>query len=494
MTWREIKPLELIRFDEERWFSVDEWLAATRELLASGARPVALFSQETDDCQRVWTILTGRSAGRLCITNTVFFLKDRRAYPSLSADFPCMNYFECELYEQTGIEPDGHPWLRPVRSLNRWRKNGAPYAFYSVEGEEVHEVGVGPVHAGVIEPGHFRFQCHGEEILHLEIQLGYQHRGVTELLPRQKLSQQLVLVESIAGDSVIANTTAFCSGLEALGGMSVSLREQAVRGVAAELERVAMHLSTLSGIATDIGFAMPAAAFGALRTGVINLIAEICGSRFGRCWIIPGGVRFDLDSALIENVRRVLDEVITKFSDIEALLFNSPSALARLEETGVVTEEQARAAGLVGLAARASGIPCDVRADFPYGIYRYSSVVSPTLDSGDVYARAKLRAVEIRNSVQFLVEQIENLPASKPKNSLKELAKNSFVIALTEGHRGEVAHIMITDANSNLSKVFIKDPSFHNWTGVALAVRENGISDFPLCNKSFDLCYAGHDL
>jgi Ni,Fe-hydrogenase III large subunit len=197
---------------------------------------------------------------------------------------------------------------------------------------------------------------------------------------------------------------------------------------------------------------------------------------------------------LIENVRRVLDEVITKFSDIEALLFNSPSALARLEETGVVTEEQARAAGLVGLAARASGIPCDVRADFPYGIYRYSSVVSPTLDSGDVYARAKLRAVEIRNSVQFLVEQIENLPASKPKNSLKELAKNSFVIALTEGHRGEVAHIMITDANSNLSKVFIKDPSFHNWTGVALAVRENGISDFPLCNKSFDLCYAGHDL
>jgi len=404
------------------------------------------------------------------------------------------NYFECELYEQTGIEPEGHPWLRPVRSSDRWRKNGASYAFYRVEGEEVHEVGVGPVHAGVIEPGHFRFQCHGEEILHLEVQLGYQHRGVTKLLPQRKPSQQLVLVESVAGDSVIANATAFCSAIEALAGVSPSLREQAVRGIAAELERVAMHLSTLSGIATDIGFAMPAAAFGALRTSVINLTAEICGSRFGRGWIIPGGVRFDLDLALIEKVRRVLNEVITKFSDIEALVFNSPSALARLEETGAVTEEQARAAGLVGLAARASGIACDARSDFPYGIYRYSSVVSPTLDSGDVYARVKLRALEIRNSIQFLVEQIENLPGSKPKSPLKELAKNMFVIALTEGHRGEIAHVLLTDANGQISHITIKDPSFQNWHGLSLAVRENGISDFPLCNKSFDLSYAGHDL
>jgi Ni,Fe-hydrogenase III large subunit len=186
----------------------------------------------------------------------------------------------------------------------------------------------------VIEPGHFRFQCHGEEILHLEIQLGYQHRAVEELLPKKNRSQQLVLVESIAGDSVIAHTTAFCSAIEALAGVSPSLREQAVRGIAAELERVAMHLATLSGIATDIGFALPAAAFGGLRTAVINLTASICGSRFGRGWIIPG----------------------------------------------------------------------------------------------------------------------------------------------------------------RLAQVKIKDPSFHNWQGLALAVRENGVSDFPLCNKSFDLSYAGHDL
>jgi Ni,Fe-hydrogenase III large subunit len=405
-----------------------------------------------------------------------------------------MNYFECELYEETGIEAEGHPWMRPVRLAAASSRGGAPYSFYRVEGEEVHEVGVGPVHAGIIEPGHFRFQCYGEEVLHLEIQLGCQHRGIAKLLPQRKRSQQLVLVESIAGDSVIAHTIAFCSALETLTGGSPSLRDQAVRGVAAELERIAMHLASLSGIAIDIGFALPAAAFGALRTAVINLTAEICGSRFGRGWIIPGGVRFDLDPALSARVRDVLTGVLGKFSDVEALLFTSPSTLARLEETGTVTAEQARAAGLVGLAARASGVPCDVRADLPYGIYRFASILSPTLASGDVYARAKLRALEVRHSIEFVLEQIDSLPASKPKQPLNNLAGSALVVSLTEGHRGEVAHVVLTDAAGQISQVRVKDPSFHNWQGLALAVRENGISDFPLCNKSFDLSYAGHDL
>ena len=265
MSGRTVKPLDVISFDKEPSLSGQDWLEATRELLANGARPVAVFSSKINDDIRVWMVFAPASPGRLCLTNTVFS-HDTRAYPALSAEFPSMNYFECELYEQTVIEPQGHPWLRPVRAGDAWRKDGAPYSFYRVEGEEVHEVAVGPVHAGVIEPGHFRFQCHGEEILHLEIQLGYQHRGIEQLLPKQELPPQLVLVESIAGDSVIAHTTVFCSALEALAGTSPSLREQAVRGIAAELERVAMHLSTLSGIATDIGFALPAAALGGLRT------------------------------------------------------------------------------------------------------------------------------------------------------------------------------------------------------------------------------------
>jgi Ni,Fe-hydrogenase III large subunit len=494
MSWVRLRPLEVVERSLVPVLEAEPWVAALGEKLAAGTHPVTLFGENEDESRiRVWCVLADNPEQVLWLTS-VRMRKDDARFESLANDFPAMNYFECELFEQTRVIPENHPWLRPVRTGDIWRRNGKPYQFYGVNGEEVHEVAVGPVHAGVIEPGHFRFQCYGEEILHLEIQLGYQHRGLEELLPKQKQSQQIVLVESIAGDSVIAQATAFCSAIETLAGIGPSLREQTVRGIAAELERIAMHLATLSGIATDIGFALPAAAFGGLRTAVINLSAGICGNRFGRGWIIPGGVRFDLDSAPIKSARDVLLNVFTKFSDIEALFFDSSSALARLEEIGTVTAEQARAAGLVGLAARASGIARDVRADFPYGIYRYSSIPSPTLDSGDVYARAKLRALEIRNSLQFIFEQLDNLPSVKPKSRPKTLAKNAFTIALTEGHRGEIADVLITDSNGQLSQVKIKDPSFHNWHGLALAVRENGISDFPLCNKSFDLSYAGHDL
>lgn len=489
-----MNPLDVIRLDLEPALTRQDWLSSTRELLNNGARPVAVFGSPINDGLRLWTAFASASAGRLFLTSTIFGAGKPRAYDALSRDIPCMGYFECELYEQTGIVPEGHPWLRPVRTGDAWRKESEPYSFYRVEGEEIHEVGVGPVHAGIIEPGHFRFQCHGEVNLHLEIQLGYQRRGIEALLPSQNLARQLVLVESIAGDSVIAHTTAFCMALEALGGGAPSLREQAVRGIAAELERIAMHLSTLSGIATDIGFALPSAAFGALRTSIINLTAGICGSRFGRGWIVPGSVRFDLDSSIIEKAMGVLKDVLAKFSSVGTLFFNASSALARMEETGVVTTEQARAAGLVGLAARASGVSCDVRSDFPYGIYRYASIPSLTLDSGDVYARAKLRALEIRDSIQFIIEQLENLPAPKPGTLPKDLARNALAIALAEGHRGEVAHVVFTDGDGRISQVKIKDPSFHNWQGLALAVRENGISDFPVCNKSFDLSYAGHDL
>jgi Ni,Fe-hydrogenase III large subunit len=489
-----MKVLESVDYELEPSVSVGEWLSSTRQLLIEGARPVCVFGQTANDDNRVWIALAPPGAGQLLLTNTKFAAKGRQSYDAFSYDIAGMNYFECELYEETGIEPDRHPWLRPVRKGEAWRKDGKPYVFYQVGGDEVHEVGVGPVHAGVIEPGHFRFQCHGEEVLHLEIQLGYQHRGIEKLLPGRHQAQQLALVESIAGDSVIAHTTAFCSAIEALAGFTPSLRAQAVRGIAAELERIAMHLSTLSGIATDIGFALPAAAFGGLRTALINLTARMCGSRFGRGWVIPGGVRFDLDPALTENAGQVLAGVLKEFSDIEALFFNSSSSLARLEDTGTLTGEQAHAAGVVGLAARASGVARDVRVEFPYGIYRYSSIPSLRLDSGDVYARAKLRSLEIRSSIQFIFEQLDNLPAPKPRGSIGPLAKNALTISLVEGHRGEVAHVVLTDSNGRLAQVKIKDPSFNNWHGLALAVRENGISDFPLCNKSFDLSYAGHDL
>jgi Ni,Fe-hydrogenase III large subunit len=494
MSWVQIRPLELVERLHVPVLEVDPWIAAVRQKLAADTYPVALFGEkEGENDIRIWCVIGDPGMHGLWLTSTRMG-KNAPHFESFANDFPAINYFECELFEQAGIVPVNHPWLRPVRTGDDWRKNGKPYDFYRVEGEEVHEVAVGPVHAGVIEPGHFRFQCYGEQILHLEIMLGYQHRDVETLLPQKNAAQQVVLVESITGDSVVAHTTAFCAGVESLAGATVSLREHAMRSVAAELERIAMHLSTLSAISTDIGFALPSAAIGNLRTLAINLTAELCGSRFGRGWIIPGGVRFDSDDAWADKAKHVLATIREKFRDAESLLFNSASALSRLEDAGVIRTEMARKTGLVGLAARASGVGRDVRVDFPYGMYRYSNLNSTVLESGDVYARAKMRSLEIQQSIDFIEEQLENLPAPKPKSNGKNLRPNSLVISLTEGHRGEIAYVLLTDPVGKLSQVKIKDPSFHNWQGLSIAVRENGISDFPLCNKSFDLSYAGHDL
>lgn len=493
MNWHRTKALEVVERASVPVLETEAWTGALREKLAAGGSPVALFGENETGGIRVWCVMADAAESMLWLTSTRMTRDDAR-FVSLANDFPAMNYFECELFEQTGIVPEGHPWLRPVRAGEAWRKNGGPYSFYRVEGDEVHEVAVGPVHAGVIEPGHFRFQCHGEQILHLEIMLGYQRRGVETLLPKRSRAQQNILVESIAGDSVIGHTTAFCAGLEGLAGTALPLRDHAVRGIAAELERIAMHLASLGGIATDIGFALPAAALGNLRTLAINLSAEICGSRFGRGWIVPGGVRFEANDAWIEKAKGVLAVIREKFADVRSLLFNSASALSRLEDTGVVTVEAALQTGLVGMAARASGVSRDVRVDFPYGIYRYSSIGSTVLESGDVFARAEIRAIDISHSLDFIVEQLENLSPQKQRHGVGELRRNALVVSMTEGHRGEIAHVLLTGAAGELSAVKIKDPSFHNWQGLAVAVRENGISDFPLCNKSFDLSYAGHDL
>ena len=248
MNWFRLRPLEAVERSDVPVLEVEPWVAALREKLAAGACPVTVFGEdEGESCVRVWCVLADSGEHVLWLTSTRIG-EDDGHFPSLANDFPAMNYFECELFEQSGIVPDNHPWLRPVRTADDWRKNGEPYQFYSVKGEEVHEVAVGPVHAGVIEPGHFRFQCYGEQILHLEIMLGYQRRGVETLLPLRNPGQQIVLVESIAGDSVIAHATAFCAGIECLAGSTLSLRDHAVRSIAAELERIAMHLSTLSGV------------------------------------------------------------------------------------------------------------------------------------------------------------------------------------------------------------------------------------------------------
>ena len=370
--------------------------------------------------------------------------------------------------------------------------NGTDY--FKVRGKEIHEVAVGPVHAGVIEPGHFRFQCHGENVFSLEIELGYQHRGIERQLIGGPDKRSLHFMETLAGDSSIGHGTAYCQLLEGLAHVEAPLRSHAIRSIAMELERLANHTGDLGALAQDVGF-LPTAAFcGRLRGDWLNMTALICGNRFGRSMVRPGGVRFDIDDAMLADMQNRMEAAFRDVTGAVQLLWNTPTVMARFEDIGIVTRAMADEIGLVGMAGRACGIDRDVRRDFPFGMYRFHQVPVSTWRSGDVFARAYVRWLEIKRSVQFIQEQLRTLPKTETQRDVGRLNPDSLVVSLTEGWRGEICHVALTDSDGRFSHYKIVDPSFHNWTGLAMALRNQEISDFPVNNKSFNLSYCGHDL
>ncbi len=460
---------------------LDDWRAA---VLVSGARLAALFGTREDSGVRLWAILAHDRDGRLEAATTS--VED--AYPSLTVDLPQAHLFERELAEEFGLRPEGHPWLKPVRLA------GASAArYFSVSGREVHEVAVGPVHAGVIEPGHFRFQCHGERVLHLEIQLGYQHRGIERTLAGGPGKRTVHHMETLAGDTSIGHATAYAMIVEGLSRTRVSARAKAIRAIALELERLANHTGDLGALAADAGY-LPTAAFcGRLRGDFLNLSGLLCGSRFGRGLVRPGGIGFDVDPAMAIEMTKRLRAATSDVRRAADLLWNTPTVLARFEQTGTVTREVAEELGLVGPAARASGIERDVRHDFPSGFYRFSQIPIARMDTGDVFARAMVRALEIERASTFIEDVLANLPSGEAATDAGGLAPDSVAVSMVEGWRGEVCHVAITDAAGRFARYKVVDPSFRNWMGLAMALRDGQISDFPLCNKSFNLSYCGFD-
>lgn len=460
-----------------------------------GARLVALFPHRTETGMRALMALVALdSAGLLLAARGS--LGPATSYPSLTPDWPQAQAFERSLREDHGIEPLGHPWLKPLRfpALPEGVEIPGDYPYFAARGEEVHEVAVGPVHAGVIEPGHFRFQCHGEEVLHLEIQLGYQNRGARALLRQGPLSRRLAVAESVAGDSAVAHATAFATTQEVLRGAGAPARAQALRAVALELERVANHAGDLGALAGDVGYLPSASYFGRLRGEFLNLTMGLCGNRTGRGLVVPGGVRFDATSQWAEGTLRALPILRRDLEDAAGLLFGSPSVQSRFEGTGTLPSETAEALGVVGPAARASGCRRDVRQDHPSGFYRFAQIPLQGLLSGDVYARAMVRWMEVQQSLRFLEEQVPSLPGGTLSSTPGEIRPGYLAAALVEGWRGEVAHVAVSGEDGGTEAYEVTDPSIHNWMGLALAMRGGAISDFPLCNKSFNLSYAGHDL
>jgi Ni,Fe-hydrogenase III large subunit len=323
--------------------------------------------------------------------------------------------------------------------------------------------------------------------------LGYQHRGAETLM----LNPNNRLAESICGDTVIGYNMAYSQVMEALSDTIIPQRAQILRRIALEMERMAVHIGDMGAIAGDMAYLMGASVFGTTRTLVINTMLDICGSRFGRGLIDVGGVNFDIMPELSDKIKSMLNDVIKIVDRTAKVMLKMPSCISRMEKTGVVSSETAQQLGAVGMAARSSGVNIDSRFDFKDKWYQKLPWEKEIKENGDVYSRFNLRYKEVKQSARFIDDLLEELKENEdgikvPFN--KNLIPNSFTISITEGWRGEVVHTAITGANGELILYKIKDPSFNNWYMLAMAVRNNGISDFPLCNKSFNLSYCGNDL
>lgn len=478
-----------------RPLSFEDFRSTLVQSITKGSRLAALLAIPwPDGAMRLLAVLARSEEGNLRLLSCRVGMQ----YPSLTPDVPQAHWFEREIAEVWGIQPAGHPWLKPIRFQPP--AGGGPAApigifdAFRMQGEETHEVAVGPVHAGVIEPGHFRFQCHGETVYHLEISLGYQHRGVERALRGGPNRRTCHTIETLAGDTSIGHATAWSRAMESLSGTRAPARAMAIRGIAAELERLANHIGDLGALAGDVGFLPTMSYCGRLRGDALNMTGLICGNRFGRGIVVPGGVAQDIDATLSEEMLRRLDSLEADTRSAVELMFKAPSVLSRFEGIGTVSQAVAATIGLVGPAARACGLEIDVRQNFPYGIYRFAYIPTSTWPSGDCFARAYVRWMEVQRSIEFLRAQLPRLPQGAIQRTAGSLNPEMMAISLSEGWRGEIVHVVMTDSRGRYLLYKVVDPSFHNWFGLALALRNQQISDFPLCNKSFNLSYCGHDL
>lgn len=470
----------------------------------------ATDERERNGCFKVWYVFGAPQEHAFIVP--FIQLKDTDEFPSLSSIIHEAWDYEKKIKTFFGLIPVGHPNSRPIILHENWptdiyplrkdfhwntrpEKARGSYQFKKIGGEGIYEIPVGPIHAGIIEPGHFRFSVAGEEIILLEPHLGFTHKGSEKLFETLPMDAKMRLSEKISGDSSFNHSLAFCQTLEQLSDTIPPKRAAYLRVIYAELERLANHFGDIGAIMLDTGFNFGGAHGARLREIVMQINERLTGSRFLRGVNVCGGITKDIKVEEKKKLSEELARIEKDFTEVINVAENSTSLINRLKGTGVLSYEIAENHGAIGVVAKSLGIQNDARIDFPYAAYgELNAMTVETEKGGDVYARFCVRVKEARASIVCILRALKELPSGPIHTKSGLFKKNAIAISAVEGWRGEILYFVTTDDHGNIDRVVPRDPSFVNWALLPYAGAGNVVPDFPLINKSFNLSYTGNDL
>lgn len=432
------------------------------------------------------------------------------SFSALSSTVNAAIWDERKMQDLTGLRlegiPDSRPLLfhpesglpqrRPIGGQMIKKSKSRPYPMHGTGAEGEFEVAVGPVHAGIIEPGHFRFHVSGEKINKMEVRMFYLHRGMEKAAEGKPAEDIMPLIEQISGDESVAHSVAYCQAAEMALGIKAPARAESIRAICMELERIYSHLADLGGMATDIGFTLPASRFAVMREDMMRLNQAVCNNRFLRTQCIVGGVGADFDANTASTTIQALERLLRSLGPVERLTFASSTFLDRTYQAGAISRETVRDLSLVGPAARACGVHSDLRLTLPYSAYsRYAPSESVDSQGGDVLSRFSVKLAELKESARLIKWILSGLPSGALRVPIpKKPPSPGIGIGWSEAPRGGCTFLVGIAKDGKILRLACRSASFRNWRALEKAVEGNIVPDFPLINKSFNLSYAGTDM
>jgi len=469
---------------------------------------IAMFANDERGLNGNYAIYCAFSVGkRIKLVKALLEQGGPLEFPSITPKISAAAWYEREIHDLFGLMPTGHPDLRPLVLHENWPDDIYPlrkdfdihttvpiankeYPMANAEGEGVFEVPVGPIHAGIIEPGHFRFSQAGESIIRLDAKMFFVHRGIEKAIEGQPLDTAFYQVERISGVCGVAHSLSYCQAIEAIAGVTVPKRAQYLRALVGEMERLYNHVGDIGNLCAGMGFAVAVMAGARMKESIMRVNDALTGNRFLRGLVTPGGARLDITDELVNEIHALLDELEPDFTGLVGLFRHNDEFLERVNNTGIVSRQAALDLGVVGIGARASGVDTDFRRDYPYGCYSDLNFAVPICTSGDVAARLWVRVDEVYQTIALIRQILALMPQGPLKIDISAIKPYSSGFGWCESSQGSNIHWLMVGENNTIYRLFVRAAAYPNWPALTVAAPGNIIPDFPLVNKSYELSYA----